>query len=254
VLTYNEKHNRRFAMIYSSIKKLAVVLTVMGIGSTATVVWAQEAQEGAAAEGPAAGTEAAPAVESQQGANEEETASSTATAVVVPPGPYSDILSQPPSRWDDLVDERRDALAERRRERLGDYTRGYRYWHRPWDAVWDDIRDEYRDARREWSRERSRYYRDLADVQRRYYSPWTAARSDWYRARSAARRLAQLEMQERFEDMMYGAGPYRSGPWYPGGFGPFGGFPGAGPWVYPFAGYGMVTAPVVVAPSAPAEK
>lgn len=165
--------------------------------------------------------DAAPAAE----ASEEKT--ETAEAVAVPADPYRDILSQHPSRWDTLIQRRRDELTKMRRSRSEGWSKARRYWRNPWsesrrDAM--DVRREAMGARRD---DHSDWQDERIDARRRAYTPRTQSRRDWAEQRRNMNQLRSLMAQERmYSPYGYGTksvgpmGDYLgSGPWGPGAYG-----------------------------------
>jgi len=124
----------------------------------------------------------------------EEAGTDTDLALVLPPAP--------PRSLQTLVDERRDELQQRRRDRFDLYSGRYLYLP-PGMLAHDRVRDQYRDAIRQVYRQQRDYNRMHRDAWMNVMAPWSKPHRDWAEARSYAIQMEQLNWDE-LRDVVFG--------------------------------------------------
>jgi hypothetical protein len=134
---------------------------------------------------------------------EEEPTSDTVEATSAPT--YALVWNGPRS-LDTLVDERRDALRDRR-EAFHDSMRALYGIYSPWmdyeRSLWRTYSDQRRDLYRA-HRDAMKFHRD---VQRSYFMPWSKAFTDAAEARRYVSAMESLDRQEFVDDLRYAYQP-----------------------------------------------
>jgi hypothetical protein len=119
-----------------------------------------------------------------------------------------------PRSLDNLVDERRDALRDRReafrdsmRRLYGVYSPWMDYERTAWRTYSDQMRELYRAHR-----DATKFHHDL---QRSYFMPWGRAFTEAADARRFALAMDSLDRQERMDELRYAYQPVFGGPYFP---------------------------------------
>ena len=134
---------------------------------------------------------------------EEEPTSDTVEATSVPT--YALVWNGPRS-LDTLVDERRDALRDRR-EAFHDSMRALYGIYSPWMDYERSVRRAYSDRMRDLyraHRDATKFHRDL---QRGYFMPWSKGFTDAAEARRYLFAMENLDRQELMDDLRYAYQP-----------------------------------------------
>jgi len=130
---------------------------------------------------------------------EEEEASETSETTSVPN--YTLVWNGPPS-LDSLVDERRDALRDRR-EAFHDSMRMLYGMYSPWmdyeRSVWRAYSDQMRDLHRA-HRDAMKFHHDL---QRSYFMPWSRPFTEAAEARRFALAMDSRDRQELMDELRF---------------------------------------------------
>jgi hypothetical protein len=139
---------------------------------------------------------------------EEEQASETAVTASVPS--YALVWNGPRS-LDTLIDERRDAMRDRRgafhdnlRMLYGIHSPWMDYERSAWRAYSDQMRDMYRAHR-----DAMKFHHDL---RRSYFMPWSRPFTEAAEARRFALAMENLDRQELMDELRYAYQPVFGGP------------------------------------------
>ena len=142
----------------------------------------------------------------------EEEASGDAVETLLGPTPSYTLLWNGPRSLDTLVDERRDALRDRR-EAFHDSMRMFHGIYSPWMDHERDVWQAYSDQRRDMYRA----YRDAVkfnhDQFRGYFMPWNQAFTKAAEARCFALAMDNLERQEAMDEFRYSYEPLFGAPY-----------------------------------------
>jgi hypothetical protein len=163
----------------------------------------------AAAEQPAAPQASAPAQPAPEPPAAQGESAATATAPAAAPETKTEASADlwyppvPPPSLQTLVDQRRDAIRDRRKAMYDGLYGGYGYMPPGWaDYRWG--MDRYRDAMRA-------LYRQQRDFSRQYHNswldafcPWSKPERDWREMRNYATQMDQLDWQEYRNAFPYG--------------------------------------------------
>lgn len=130
---------------------------------------------------------------------ESESASEAAPTESVPA--YQLVWSGPVS-LDTLVDERRDALRDRR-EAYFEARRAAHGIYAPWMDQRRRVSREYSDLMRRNYRAHRDAMKHFHDVYRSQFMPWSRSFSDWAEDRRYAIAMSNLDRQEYLDDLMF---------------------------------------------------
>ena len=129
-----------------------------------------------------------------------------AEAAESPPTPQYQLVWSGPRSLDSLIDERRDALRDRRLAR----SDAFRHLH----GLFDPAMEYQRDLHRAYSDRMRSMYRAHRDARKFYrdaylasFMPWAKARNDLADVRRQAFALESLEKQEMMDDLMFAYEP-----------------------------------------------